>query len=290
MKPNIYLVMTRNCNCECAHCYIEAGPEQEHTTLRGRNFERVIDHLPKIPLELTLSGGEVFTQKRDLYLGLEYICDENEERSMLDQGKIKVVVQTNGTWATSEERLKSILFDLVSLGVKGIGITSGDFFHVQQGVNTKMLEKLESIAEKSGLFSYVNLRGASKKWIVPLGRAKQDYRITEDTSSIFSFDNFKSCKGCLSEYNLSIHPNGNLYTMCNQIQIPGNVIEEPLVEIVRKARTDLRLRELDKGGIRRFISRKDKAKEDKFRSFVEDHTECVACFWLYPDGVIKSQD
>ena len=66
-RLEIYFVITPNCNYRCKHCYIAAGPRRKDETISEKDFRQVIDHLPKVSLELGLSGGEVFTIKDTLY-------------------------------------------------------------------------------------------------------------------------------------------------------------------------------------------------------------------------------
>lgn len=274
-KPDLYFIITRKCSARCKHCYLDAGPEHRDTTISKKDFKKVIDNLPKISLSLCLSGGEVFSIKDKLFDYLKYIQEENDEREFDGQGKIKVELQTNGFWAVDDDKIKSVLFDLLSLDVKDFDITSMDKYHREQGIKTKNLKKLSHIISGSGLFDHFSLRGAPRGSLMPIGRAEK--MNLDNRPLYYSW----SCKDVLDDYRLGIREDGSVYFCCYDfLKLPGNLTKEPLTEIVRKAKKDERLSIVNAEGIKGLMVHDGWKKRD-VKHLIDTYGECGLCYRIY---------
>ncbi len=272
-KPDIYFVITKNCDLRCRHCYLEAGPDNLDTTISADGFKSVIDHLPKVSLELTLTGGEVFTIKDTLFSYLEYIKSRNIERLSKRQGRIEVILQTNASWAENYKKIKSTLNDLVDLDVKALDITSNDKYHREWGIKRKNLNLLKKKAEESGLLS-VSLRGASNRSVMPIGRAK-------GRNLKNCYIDYDYCENSLDRYDISIREDGKVYLCCfSFFELPGNVIEKPLVEIVRQAKKDERLMIMNNEGLES-LAVHDGWKERDVEDLIAGYGKCGFCYEFY---------
>lgn len=273
-KPFLYFVITRNCCYECRHCYIEAMPGLKDTTIEEKDFRKTIRHLPKVSLDLMLTGGEIFTIKDTLYSYLDYISYDNIKRKKRNQGPISIDLQTNGYWATSDERIENVLEELHDFGVTMLDITSYDRYHLEQGADLKNIRQLVELAGDSEFFDEVLLRGTSRSLLAHLGRAKKmNLRFSDMRTGSYTY-----CKHSLDDYRLSMSQDGNVYACCFQMfPLPGNVIQEPLVNIVRRARKDPILMSLNKKSIKGFAREHGWSKKD-IKALIRKNGECGFCF------------
>lgn len=283
MKPNIYFITTENCNMGCKHCYLSAGPGKEYTTIKREYFRKVIDHLPKIHSDLSLSGGEVFTIKDTLYDFLDYIKFENKERSRKNQGKLDLWLQTNAFWATDDETTNKILSELKSFGIEGLAISSDDTWHREQGLKKENIQNVLKLWSKHG-FSEKNITviGApyKKKKIFPLGRAKN---FVKPNQLVLNYT--MDCRGFLNNYNLTIDQKGHVFSCCwKGFRLKGNVINEPLTKIVERSRKDPKIVALNRGGIEE-RAQKDEWDEDYVSYLVFIHGSCGFCYRAYKENM-----
>jgi hypothetical protein len=204
--------------------------------------------------------------------------EENIKRERKKQGKFELWVQTNASWATSDSKIKEVLFDLASFGVKGLDIASHDNFHFEQGIKKENLENLEEIANSSGLFDEVSLRGAKAKYIMPVGRGKNINPYPKFRWS--NLDSSDPCRNFIEDYNITIRLNGDLYTGCSAFKIQGNILEQPLTEIFKNLRKDERMMSLNKGGITK-LARVDGWKRKDLKKAIEKYDKCGFCFREY---------
>ncbi len=282
IDPYFYFIITKNCNYRCRHCFLDAGPGKKDSTINEEDFRKVIRHLPKVSSSLTLTGGEVFTIQETLFRYLDYIDFENQRRQRQRQGRIKTCVQTNGFWANGNKKTKVILEELSKLGVDKLDIPSDDIYHKEQGLDPQIILDLESLAEESGLFSKVTLRGSHfGETIMPVGRGKA---INPDL--FYLEGNYKAgCRSSLDKYKVSILPDGSIFSCCFlQARLPGNVIKEPLVNIIRRARKNPRLKTLNEGCIRN-IALMDGWLERDVEDLISGNGECGTCARLYEKGI-----
>ncbi|MFH1173832.1 MAG: hypothetical protein V1725_01735 [archaeon] len=274
MFAYLYFVITKNCNVSCKHCYLAAGPGQ--STISEEDFARAVQHLPKRELFLWLSGGEPLTIKKSLTTFLQHIAEENRKRIERKQGKIGVGLQTNAYWAVDEERTRTVLEELILQGVEELDISSKDKYHKEAGIPLERGELLRKIAKN---YIDVEYRGPTgRKNIMPIGRAAQmNIRPAELKND------GQMCKHALDTYVLCINPQGVPYMCCYPLQhtfLPGSIIDMPLVDIVRLAKKDERLRILNAQGIRGLARADGYAKED-ISAYIREHGDCGLCWKLY---------
>jgi len=277
MNGNYYFVLTKNCNFKCAHCYISAGPGMRDTTIEEQDFQKCINHLPAFKGELCLSGGEVFTIKDKLYSFLDYLKYDNKKRERKNQGKLELVVQTNGSWGKSDGTAVKILQELFDFGVRGLDLTSADIFHRQQGMKKEWLLKIKKEAEKIGFKGeHIIIRGAGKQFgIFPLGRGKSFYDPNH------KFTRTTNCKYNLTDYSLTFHQDGTVYNCCWGIfPLPGNLIREPLTRIVERAKKNSRLNTIDKEGILK-LAEHDGFQKQEVQEIIKEYGKCIFCVTNY---------
>lgn len=113
------LYLTNKCNMRCRHCGVNSGPE-EHSHLE---LDGVLEHIRSFASHgilkgIHVSGGEPFLYPKDLKrigrLGASL--------------RLAVAVNSNGSWATSEDKAASILSSLP--GVTQL-ILSTDRYHTE---------------------------------------------------------------------------------------------------------------------------------------------------------------
>lgn len=119
MLTGIHVLLTYQCNLECDHCFVYAGP-QAGGTMELRQIRRVLEEARKIGTVkwIYFEGGEPFLYYSSLLQGLQAARDLGFE----------VGVVTNGYWATSEEDAEACLKPLAALGIADLSI-SDDSFH-----------------------------------------------------------------------------------------------------------------------------------------------------------------
>src|SRR5262245_19043779 len=241
-----------------------------------RNAPRIVDHLPermtfrdrRDPLpdgslpervgRVILSGGEFLLEA--LRERVSYPTIERIHRRYRDVGGVKIVVQTTG------DLLDDAIVDaLLARGVWMISVASVDDFHVGLEGEAKQrafVEKLTRMFERHGMrpaegsivkrqeveepgpvFGFFGARPDSwigKLW--PRGRAWEN-----GLSAATIADNFcnrwSGGLGFLEHgfegSEVSVEPDGSVYPCCIKTKIPiGNLVDEPLVEILDSLRGD----------------------------------------------------
>lgn len=275
MKPHIYFITTKNCNLTCDHCYLSCGPGLVDTTISDEDFSRVISNLLKTSLELTLSGGEIYSVKKRLYNFLEIIKGENRARKTKRQNAVEICLQTNAFWATSEEKIKKELDYLDKLKIKvEFDIPSDDYFHHEEGIRLDILKKY---VKRNNLEESIRFRGQKSKTknVAPIGRGK-------DINPKGFFD-WKGCRHALSNYHVTVHPDGSCFMCCLGIfKLEGNVIEEPLTKIIARSKRNPRLNILNEKGIRA-LAAYDKHPRGEIKKLVDQYGKCGMCFKLCQD-------
>lgn len=212
-----YIVLTKHCNLSCAHCYLGGSPRQTETMswpLRRTVLQELADYKIRI---FALTGGEVLYGDPLLGKTLRYL-----QRLQRETGYPKdVVLQTNGTWAKSLTRTEvaGTMSRLARLGVTGLDITSKDPYH-RTHLDYRML-----VQEAHKVFwRYVFCRGCPKQ-VTPIGRALRLPRCTWDRR-VYRRPYFY----------LSVDPQGHVYPCCWMPKSLGSLQDEPLAEILRRAR------------------------------------------------------
>ncbi len=275
---DIYFRMTLNCNLECSHCYCEAGPGQASISIG--DFKKVVDNMPDRVNDICLSGGEVFTRKRLLYAGLEYL-----QESHVDVRRLSV--QTNGYWAKDEATAKKTLEDLVELGVDQIDVSSNDVWHFFAGLDLSRPRLLGKIVEemelgplrREGRYS----RGMN---VFPMGRAlevdKKKWQYYGSQGRCFDY----------SGATIGIDEKGLVYPCV--IQVPGTELgdarEEKISKIVKNGRRREPFKTLtSRDGARRLAWRAGMTnKEMQKNPLYTKGSRCGLCLHLFSEGMVKT--
>jgi MoaA/NifB/PqqE/SkfB family radical SAM enzyme len=246
---------------------MSAGPGKKDTTVSAENFERMLGHLPIVKTRMTISGGEIFTVEDRLKEYLDLIDLENKKRD--NNRKIGITLQTNGFWL-KRKNAEEVLVNLKLRKIDQLDIASSDRYHNEQGLT--LTPDLISLAER--YIPDVMFRGSNYQ-IMPIGRAEHKRR---------EYLNYKlDCKKACEKFNwnLSIKNSGQVSPCCfSFFTYPGNIFEEPLLEIIKKGKKDPRLEALDKRGFRG-IAKVDGFNWRKIKDLIWNFGKCGACAKLY---------
>lgn len=263
---DLYCVMTENCNLSCDHCYMSAGPKKRHTTVSSENFQKMLEHLPLTRTRIALTGGEIFTVEDSLRNYLELIEIENKKRE--NKNRINIQVQTNGFWLKRGNAC-DILQYLREKRVTDLDISSDDRYHEKQGL--RLDPKLVNLARS--YIPEVSVRGVGN--VLSIGRAY-------GANNTYSLDSWL-CKNANRGRNsdVTVRNDGKVYPCCFPIfEYSGNIFEEPLINILDRAKEDPRLRVLNNYGFRG-IALADGAKSIELEKLILKRGTCGACAELY---------
>ncbi len=270
MFESILLQLTTNCNLQCRHCCYECGPKGR--TMSAHDLGAVFGNIPLTATQITVSGGEVFTEPEILRRALSYIKSKKWLFPLAD-----IAVQTNGFWAKEESDVCDTLEELCRLGVDVLAITSIDKYHKEQGLDTSRLEMkqgsifynavmrfayknkaemrleersfgdIETTIVKPGLLGWevfaIEHKGADGN-VMPFGRAKYlpATELKKRTSCGFN-------PKTKEDMGITIAADGNMYPCCWKVSAPmGSAIETPVRQIVSNAKKDRVLGALMAGG------------------------------------------
>jgi sulfatase maturation enzyme AslB (radical SAM superfamily) len=267
MEPFIYFQTTYDCNLKCAHCFQDSGPHRKDTTISLENFKKVIENLPEEKITLQLTGGEIFKNEKSFWNYLNIIKNINEAR----KNTIDINVQTNGFWGNREDyEIKEILHALNRFDVKYLDITSNDKYHLNAGLKLDIPRKIINLNLKNKIIKEDNLRGVYDDYnIFPVGRGKN--------ISKYFYNNREDCKRVIDQKDFTIDPYGNVY-MCgfNLYKLPGNIINDPLEDVIKKAKKDPILQKLNSEGIIEVAKYKGMSSEN-IEKLVSGHGKCGLC-------------
>ncbi len=269
---SIYYVLTWLCHRTCPHCYEDRfrpyyGTDRERVAGESRdNFARIIANFPKRlayrdrsagdsaaaeqPGTVILAGGEVLldaVREQALYPALDLLWQRYG-------GKVQLVVQTTGDLVTER-----IVGELLDRHAAVISVSGVDHFHAgleEPEAQAALRDKLTRIFERFGMH-YGGTRepvpaprfhffGATpdawigKLW--PRGRAWLNGLSTAGLADNFC-NRWSGGLGFLEAgwagSEVSVDPDGNVYPCCLKTRLPvGNLLDEPLEEILRRRATD----------------------------------------------------
>lgn len=135
-------LMTARCNAQCLHCSTSCGPRRSEA-LAQEEIICVMEQATALagdrPTEFYLSGGEPFL-KFDLLL--------NVVRHARRLGATVTCV-TNGYWATSPERARSRLAQILEAGINAIALSTSRYH--QEFVKRSRVEHALNAAREIGL-------------------------------------------------------------------------------------------------------------------------------------------
>ncbi|MCP4650606.1 MAG: radical SAM protein [PVC group bacterium] len=111
-SPIVVFNITRRCNLDCMHCYLESKNQEYKGELESSEIKKVIDDLSQMQIPvLLLSGGEPLVHK-DIFQIIDYAKSK----------KLRVGLSTNGTLITKKiaKQLKSAGIDYVGVSIDGL--------------------------------------------------------------------------------------------------------------------------------------------------------------------------
>ncbi len=286
----LYFPVTENCNFECGHCYLSAGPGKKDTTVSRGDFEKIIGNLPIGNTRVILSGGEVATIREDLNYFLEVLVDRRHHWRKRDHSLIfSIEVQTNGSWATSVYRAREILTDWKSRGVNVVDVSSNSKYHKDMGMDMEKFDNLRAGNRylDMDLFIPNSFSERSAEVFFPMGRAKnldvafEDLEIKHGGSRVL-------CHGAIllkrNHYDLTSDIEGNVYNCCfRQFKLDGNLVEEPLEKIINRSLDNNDFYLVNRYGIGVLAESKG-VPGDVVRDVVHRQGECGLCFRVFGEG------
>lgn len=136
------LLITARCNAACTHCSTSCGPRQT-TALSREDIFRLMDEAAAIedgkPLVFSLSGGEPF-------LNFDLLREIVAYGARLG-GEVTCV--TNGYWAASDEKARTLLATLRAAGLRRLGVSTSRFH--QRYVKLARVQRALKIATDVGI-------------------------------------------------------------------------------------------------------------------------------------------
>lgn len=254
---------TNRCNLQCRHCYAGCGPEGE--TMSMENIEKVLEHIPKDTEIFSISGGEPFMEQKKM---MRIIRQINE----MQMPHAKVAVLTNGFWLRNEESAYAIIKDLMASGLKCLGITSADRFHLEQGLDASYLNKnIHSIMQRlydEGV-SAMEIRSWGSNAAHPFGRGKSIKKKEQSSASMCSIIHGKGVEP-------TIVPDGLVYPCCWRVTPSiGSALESPLEELVGNMAKSELFSALLRGGPRRAAQVLSVYRTDDEASYI--YNPCAKC-------------
>lgn len=149
----IGLLLTSRCNAACTHCATSCGPDKTAALSRPDLF-RVMDQAAAIddgrPLVFSLSGGEAFL---DFALLRELVAYGRKLGG-------ETTCVTNGYWATTDDRARSMLAELRDAGLRALGVSTSRYH--QRYVKLTRVQRALRIAHELGMetvIKYAQVRG-----------------------------------------------------------------------------------------------------------------------------------
>ncbi|MEW6202005.1 MAG: radical SAM protein [bacterium] len=149
---SLYWVITHRCNNNCAHCYMDCGPQAP--SLSEDDAVLVVENLPhRINHNIILSGGEVLHPENLKLLFL--VCKLLIGR----YGRRPIWLQTNGDFLSPK-----VIDDCLKQGIVHFSISSMDNYHKNPFHSLKEKEKhLRSLLKGKGLVEHPPPKNLSPK-------------------------------------------------------------------------------------------------------------------------------
>lgn len=136
------LLITAHCNAACTHCSTSCGPQRREQLTREQIL-RLMDEAAALnsdqELDFSISGGEPFL---DFPLLLEIVAHGTSLGA-------SVSCQTNGAWASSEEKARDRLERLRAAGLGVLGLSVSRFHDAY--IPRRRVERALRIARELGL-------------------------------------------------------------------------------------------------------------------------------------------
>jgi len=242
------LLVTYKCNCACAFCYYNCGPQKNGLmpTETALGVWRSLQTMAGERAKIHLTGGEPF-------LYWDRLLEILEQGRRQGLGKVDMV-ETNGFWATSEQLVRQRVRLLDELGVERLKI-SVDVFH-QEYVEIEVVRLLARISreilgpgrvlvrwedclQQAEMVRDLPEEQRQRKYIrsVRQHRCRFTGRAAEAVGTLVADKRLEQLVGtdCRSEFlgakGIHVDPYGNVFSgTCSGIVI-GNVEQMPLEQI-----------------------------------------------------------
>ena len=253
----LHLLLTYQCNYACDHCFVWGSPSQSGT-MTIASIERILAAAEELgTIEwIYFEGGESFLYYQVLMRGI---------RSARERG-FKVGLVTNAYWATADTDAVEWLRPLAGL-VDDLSISNDAYHGSDNGSNYPEIARraAQQLAIPVDFISIdesaVHYRGRAAELLAPGVEARH-------------WEQFAECpwEDLRHPGRVHVDPFGNLHA-CQGISI-GNMLEQPLAEIVENYEPDLHpiIGPLLAGGPAEIVRRYDLAHEDGYA----DH--CHLCY------------
>lgn len=221
----LHLLLTYQCNFECAHCFVWGSPRQRGTMTLNK-IRLILQQAQKVgTIEwIYFEGGEPF---------LYYVLLEKGVLTAAEMG-FKVGVVTNSYWATSVEDAREWLQPFVGV-VEDLSISS-DLYHWSEFIS-QQARNARVAAEKLGIpIGYIHVRqpeidnsGENGTQIMFRGRAASTLVAKAPHKP---WRQFSSCpyEDLAKPERMHLDPLGNIH-VCQGISL-GNVFKTPLLKIL----------------------------------------------------------
>lgn len=158
----ISIMLTEKCNLKCSHCYMSANYKGK--SLSKKQISTIINNLPNNIKRISITGGEPYMERDNLYFMLEQINNKFKDADL------EIRLETNGTFFyQSEESILKEVNNLIEKNVKTLRM-SDDSFHVDGGLNLNNFYNIEKVIKKHNLKIDVSILKQGK--VLSWGRAE----------------------------------------------------------------------------------------------------------------------
>lgn len=220
MITSVSILLTKKCNLRCAHCIVNAGPDQ-HEAFNLHLLKEIARGAAMKGIRFAgITGGEPALD-RDL---LKKACQ------IFKQENIAVIIATNAFWASSNQEAGSFVYDLKKWGVTGF-VFSTDLYH-QKWIPTENIFRAAHAAELQGIsyevhvtvpdsssareqLAYLKEKGVKKIYLNPLelsGRARGKGK-SHDSLDLRVYS-------CRKVENPLVMPSGMTLACCDLLSAP----------------------------------------------------------------------
>jgi len=296
--------ITRKCPLECRRCYFCGSKDGESIDIE--DAKRIMENFPNDLESIYITGGEPFSDIELLFRILEII----KERGFSELTRI--AVHTTGFWVKDKDYAKKICKRLIESGVNFFAMGTFDRWHYEAGLEKEKPELLLNILKND--FSTIELDSgksygyedllrevfSSKLYVrpmasnaaVPVGRAM--WVIKEKEKTIYPEPSFM-CRGFLDTeygYDYFINFNGELHFCSWYTAKPvGNIVKEPFDILVKRAKQDRLLCEMQTEGNMIDVAAKHfKLSKERAVDMLKEKGNCGFCTSLFIDYFKERDD
>lgn len=273
MFNTLAILYTMKCTAKCRICCFDCTPERNEK-LSVEQVKSYIDKASALKSIHTIgfSGGEAL-------LYIDELCELAQYAN--SRGIYNISVNTNGFWATTEEKAYNVLDKLYKAGFTKIGLSSDDFhqeyvpseniknlldasvnFNISIDLGVMISENSRRLSQVLSSFGEnISNKVIMQYPVLPAGSAKTN-NISAKKRKLVVNETFL----CRSLKYLAVYPNGDVYPCCsqigrNQMLKIGNLNTDTINDIKKKYNSNMIIRILKKHGFSWFVDRT--AKYDK---------------------------